>query len=343
VIGFDGVACVRSTIRRHRGGPIATAFAACSSFESQSTDNGSDAGLDNVAPDASVEETGSDGAVDAAVGTDAPADAPTVCDSRGLFDPPILLAGVNTTFGDYSSQLTPDELTVYFSSKRSPANGDELYVATRATRGAAFDAPVRMTALSTPSTDNYPAPSSDGLELFFARVVTSQYDVYVSRRATVDAGFDTATAVAAVNTAVNDAEPYVAQNGDLYFDSSRRTLTGVDIFRLARLSDGGFGTLEAVEEVDTAADDTSPVLTSDMLTLYLFSTRVDSGGTASGQIWVAHRLSAAAKFDPPTRVVELSTAAGGDYATWISPDNCRLYLTSLRSGVPQIYVATRRP
>ena len=129
----------------------------------------------------------------------------------------------------------------------------------------------------------------------------------------------------------------------LYFASLRRVLTGTDIFWARRQPDGGFEAPQAIEEVATAATDGTPVLSFDMLTMYFDSTRTDNGGDVHGDIWAAHRASLNAPFGEVSRVAELNDAKSGEFPTWLSPDNCRLYLSSDRSGVIQSYVATRTP
>jgi hypothetical protein len=61
-----------------------------------------------------------------------------------------------------------------------------------------------------------------------------------------------------------------------------------------------------------------------------------------GDVWTATRKNRADAFDPPTRVVELSSKYL-DGPTWLSPDGCRLYLLSDRAseGVYRIYVSAR--
>jgi len=269
-----------------------------------------------------------------------------VCDPRGAFGPPTLLAGVNTSFGEYGARLTRDELTVYFSSARPAGVDYNIYVATRASLASAFGPPTLVTAVSSAAGDGYPSLSPDELELFLSRPTTTvpTYDVYVARRASAAVNFGAPTVVAGVNDSMTaDLQPFVAANGDLYFESARRQLTGNDVFRAPRMPDGSFGPPAAIEEVATTAVDGTPVLSFDMLTLYWGSQRTDNGGDLSGDIWVAHRASLDVPFSDITRVAELSMAGADDSPTWLSADNCRLYLMSTKGSKLQIYVATRKP
>lgn len=317
----------------------AMTFAACSSFESvdATTDAGPEAaGGNEGAPteDAPAMEAG----VDAAQ----PDAAATMCDPLGQFAAPALVPVVNTVSGEQGARLTRDELTIYFSSAR-PGHYD-LYAASRTSVATAFGAATPI--LMNGNAEDYPAPSPDGLELFFSRNA-SPYRVMVMTRTTLDAGFTNPLPVDAVNDAAlsaNNLGPFVAQNGDLYFISDRRTATSNDIFRTPRLDGGTFGPAEALDGLTTAVSERAPVLSFDMLTMYFDSSRADQGGDSAGDIWVARRASVGAAFADPKPVPELNRAGALDFPTWLSADNCRLYMTSLRdSSHFQIYVATRIP
>jgi len=84
------------------------------------------------------------------------------------------------------------------------------------------------------------------------------------------------------------------------------------------------------------------VISVDRLTIYLASNRTGSQGF---DIWRSHRSSIQDGFPTPTKVDELETA-GNDFPTWISPDNCRIYLLSDVAAGPlnyDVYVATHQP
>lgn len=93
-------------------------------------------------------------------------------------------------------------------------------------------------------------------------------------------------------------------------------------------------------ELNTASRDWLPTLSADKLTIYLSSTR--SGGQGSFDIWAAHRTTINDGFSNPVPVAELNSSKT-EFVGWLSPDNCRLYLSSDRAGTYDIYVATRHP
>jgi hypothetical protein len=74
-------------------------------------------------------------------------------------------------------------------------------------------------------------------------------------------------------------------------------------------------------------------------TVYLGSNRPGSFGY---DIWRSQRSRVADRFPSPTLVTELQ-ATGNQYPTWLSPDNCRLYIDSDAAGAgDDILVADRQ-
>jgi len=92
-----------------------------------------------------------------------------------------------------------------------------------------------------------------------------------------------------------------------------------------------------------ARDDASwmdnPVLSADELTMYV-STRASY--SASPHVAVMTRSDAQAPFGPPVQLHELDST-DGEYPTWVSPDQCRLYLTRVVDGHGDLFVASRAP
>jgi Tol biopolymer transport system component len=84
------------------------------------------------------------------------------------FDPPQLLANVNSDGLEGRGSLSRDGLTIVLSSTRAGGAGaDDLWVAQRASLEGPFGEPVNLVALNSPARDMDVALSPDGLELFF--------------------------------------------------------------------------------------------------------------------------------------------------------------------------------
>jgi Tol biopolymer transport system component len=82
-------------------------------------------------------------------------------------EPDNLGSGVNSHANEYSPSVSPDELTLYFTSGRSGGPGPaDLYMATRNSTRAPFGAAQIVANVNTPVIDWCPSISSDGLTLF---------------------------------------------------------------------------------------------------------------------------------------------------------------------------------
>ncbi len=120
-------------------------------------------------------------------------------------------------------------------------------------------------------------------------------------------------------------EMYLNKGGDIYA-TTRESLT--DEWAMPA----------KVIELSSASNETTPELTSDGLTIYVASRRTPTLGQED--IWMATRASRTSTWDPPTRIVELSSCLL-DMAATPHADGKTLVLTSSRGGIPAIYVSTR--
>jgi hypothetical protein len=257
---------------------------------------------------------------------------PQACDWTTPFDSVTPITELNNPPGASELRLSQDELTGYFD------RDTEIYVTSRASTSAPFAPPALATDVSSSFFDAAPFLSSDGLSLYLSSGrpgTLGGRDIFVATRATTSSVFSAPVDLPSVSSPTDDATPYVTNDGsELWLASSR---AGESQLYRALSGGGGFGAASAVGELSVPGTvDSNPVLTADGLTLYFSSNR--GGSTA---IYVAHRASMTALFAPPTLVTEISTT-GNDYASWISPDSCRLYMMSRTGAGDQLYVAARQ-
>lgn len=150
------------------------------------------------------------------------------------------------------------------------------------------------------------------------------------------------TPVAAVNSATSD-EDDPTLTGDLleiYFDSDRPGPgTGLgDIWMATRASVADpFGTPVLVTALASPADDTTPEVSLDGLTMYFASDRMSTGNR---DIYMTTRASRADAWGAPVRVSELSTAETDDSAEPL-PDGLHLVMGRGTNMVLDLMVATR--
>jgi hypothetical protein len=313
-------------------------------------------------PDAGVDVTTStpgDASFDAATVDVAAPDAGAVTDAGGDADgdggcnptmPFVSFASMGSVVNAAATdeaypRLTNDELVMYYSRL---ATVWITYRVTRAAIGAPWQTPVVFynTTYSRPQV----WPSVDERRAYYA-----QYDPAATRfqigRATLGDGGSVVTAgfIQELRGAVGDFAPYLDVDEQAIWFSSARTSgnqQALDIFT-ARQVDGGFTTPTAVEELNTSANETTPVISSDKRTIYFASARGRSSGSS---IWMASRVTESVPFGAAAIVPglgpyqdEKATVPGSAEPGWISPDDCRLYFaTSRDNGRMDLYVASRR-
>jgi hypothetical protein len=277
-----------------------------------------------------------DASADASI--DAPSDAAVAtprCDPTKQFGTPSLVPNVNSSAREQGAVLV-DDLTIYFSSDRpGGAGGSDLYQAIRSSPTSPFASPVSLGAINGPGSESGPTLTGDGLTMYYILTPGGQTtsDIHVTTRANKNAAFPAGTAVAQINSSVEDVDPFITGDGAaLYFDSPRPGGTGfLDLYVSVRRSDGSFDTPQLLTSLNTATTDGHPVLRQDGLRIYWSSTRTDGGAKGGTDIWSATRPSLAGTFGTPALVPELSSP-DNESPSWLAPDGCTIYLQSDRPG-----------
>ncbi len=257
-------------------------------------------------------------------------DAGPRCDPAKPFATIRALTELNSSSFEHGADLSPDELEIFFSSKR--AGNDEIYRATRTSLADSFGSP-ELVGVNTSGSETFPRVSRDRLSLYFTRAASTGdvSDLYVASRATPTDPFTFAGAVAlaSANSAERDTMPYLSGDEQaLYFISDRTGFpAATNIFR----SVGSGSTFQAptlVSELSSDSDDSHVVLTHDQLGVYFAS---DRPGVPGQDIWYASRSSTAEAFGNLTNVAALDTQQV-ELPQWISADNCVFVFSSDRPG-----------
>lgn len=266
---------------------------------------------------------------------DAAIDAGPRCDATAPFGAPVPVAGLDSDLDDQGARLSPDERTVVFARARTNGSTD-LYLATRASADAAFDAPMLLGTVNSVNSEIWPTLSPDGLLLLFdSNRATQTFHVYISKRATADAAFG--PPAASVALADGDAQPLLANATSLYFASGTRPGLGLgDIWRADIDSTGATGTPAAViGDVNSAGNEAAPAVTADERVMAF---------ARDGDVYLAARSSPADGFGTAAPVDGLAQVGVNEAPTWISPDGCHLYVQSDAPGGLgglDLYVASR--
>jgi len=237
-----------------------------------------------------------------------------------------------------AARFSTDERVVYLAA--SDGDNRDLYVAERSDRAAAFNEPHPLAMINTGFTEAWPSVSSDGLSLFFESNRGGSNRIYAAARATTSDDFCSPALVEDNHSVFSDGQPFVLGNREALFFSSDRT-SHWELFRAS-----GNGTVHFQSEtligIGSPSDEVAPVPTSDDLAIYFSSTRPDGGARGGHDIWVARRAHPTDPYGSPLNVMELNTDAD-DFASWASPDGCRLYFRRTDPLGSEIFVAEKMP
>jgi hypothetical protein len=137
---------------------------------------------------------------------------------------------------------------LFFGSDRGgPPGNTDLYVSTLQPNGTWGPATL-VPGLSSPSADNRPTLTHNGLEIFFysaraATLGTATTDIWTSTRDSLDSPWSTPVNVGPpVNTTSTDIHPYVSSDDQtLVFSSNRPGSAGLDLYMSTRSKIHGKG------------------------------------------------------------------------------------------------------
>lgn len=268
----------------------------------------------------------------------APTDAAPRCNPNAAFGPPHRIDELDTAAEEDLASLTPDELTMYFSSTRVGAVGSyDIFSATRADRDAAWGNVQVVGGVNTVASERAPMISADQRTLYARTGIAPDYQIGVSTRTTASGLFNGLTDAPLINASGANDEGGILLDNAIYFASDRSG--NYQIMRAARTGTTlGPPLVVSGDMLDLASSEGQPVVTPDELNLYFESDR--AGGTGADDIYVAKRQNLADGFSAPVNLAGLNTASA-DFPTWVSADNCVLYFTNRNAGDYDLLFAAR--
>jgi hypothetical protein len=268
------------------------------------------------------------------------------CSPEAAFVAVAPVDGIDGDPGIESAQLSRDERSIVFSRSTvlRSASGDpiqrygDLYLASRADRGAPFGEARALDELNSEFDELTGSLSDDLQTLYFDRQDRGQrYQIFAATRPAPEAAFGAPTAIRLGDDATSDFEPFITAD-HLYFGSTR--VNGLASLFAAVGAGTQFGApqwLRSLQTLNSPAAYEAPVVTRDGLTIY-FAAPLD--GRLDKDIWIATRASRYDPFDAPRPVDSVNTT-GRDTPAWISDDGCRLYYIT-GTGRPALRIASRR-
>lgn len=185
-----------------------------------------------------------------------------------------------------------------------------------------FGVPELVWPAST-TNDHAPSLSHDRLTLVFSRPGPVGDDVFQATRPNLDSPFGEPVRFEEFTGGNNTTPALSADERTIYFASDRSG--SWDIWSGNREPGAfTFGSVKAIEEVNSTAHELHPWVTADGLTMYFESDR--AGGTAY-DIWRATRTSVGALFSQPVLVAALN-APSNDGSPSLTPDGLTCFYTS---------------
>ncbi len=140
------------------------------------------------------------------------------------FTEPVSLAELGSAAADHLPWVSPNELSMLFSSARRGVAGD-VWLAQRAAKTGAFGSPVPLEEINTDANEGRAVLSSDGLTIIFAsdrEGGQGTQDLWMATRDASGAPFAAAVNLIAQNSPALDQDPFLSADGtELLFASSR--------------------------------------------------------------------------------------------------------------------------
>jgi hypothetical protein len=264
-------------------------------------------------------------------------------------------APVNTSAMESHPTLSPDELSLYFTSNRSGgAGGNDLWVSQRACPLCAWETPVNLSPLNTTAADAGPALSADGHLLFFHSNRAGgqgKSDVYASWRPDPTNDFAWGPPwVLGVSTPGNETAPVYAPSleqgpDNLYFTRGAENETqNLYYVAVTRFGEALGPAVPAGKLNLPTANDAAATVRLDAREI-IFHRGAPAGGLGRGDLWLSTRRSVHDPWSPPENVTLLNSSAW-DMQPSLSREGRTIVFTSNRpggQGRQDIWMATRTP
>lgn len=265
------------------------------------------------------------------------ADAPTTrqCipfSGNWQLETPQLDSVLSSSDGEQEVTLSPDGLTIFFTSTRVSAGGWDSYSAARSTLSAPFGNPQAQAGINTNANELRFLLAPDGLTAYLNAEwdpAGQDPDIWVATRTSKSEAFTKAmfSELAGINTASNEYDPWLSADGlRLYFAQGQYDALNLMLAQRSSVTDA-FSPATKLANVNGPTVDDNPTLTSDELVIVFASTR-----SGVKDLYYATRTSRSQPFGPPKQLPGINTPNAEDTEPWIHTPTCELFFSSGRQG-----------
>jgi serine/threonine protein kinase/tetratricopeptide (TPR) repeat protein len=255
--------------------------------------------------------------------------------------PVTLKPPVNTAFYEGQPCTSSNGLELYFTSNRPGGSGNEdLWVVTRATIDDAWGNPTNLgDRINSPNWDGCPCLTEDDLTLYFTSKRSGgfgQCDIWKAHRSTVKDEWGVPVNIGShINTKADEAFVSVTANGlqmvmGYCFSVPSGSAWERDLWICTRtdvLDDWG-PPRNLGPTVNSRTPNDIPRISPDGLMLFFTSERPDGFGFRD--LWLTWRTTLDAPWSPPVNLGPTINSPNYDQAAIITPDNTRLYFSSIQ-------------
>jgi len=187
--------------------------------------------------------------------------------------PPERIAELSSSADDASPRLSPDGLSIVFSSERSEDGNADIFVSTRDSPHAAWDPPVAVAELSGDDDERPCFISRDTRLLLFARREGFDYDLMLATRRASAQTYDAPAPIFTLNTGEDEKTAWLAEDRAMVVFTSDRD--GDEDLWWSHGWSGMFAPPAPLDGINSGSDDRDPWLLRDVGELYFASDRGD--------------------------------------------------------------------
>jgi len=244
---------------------------------------------------------------------------------------------VNGQYDEMNPSISADELELYFMSRRPGGFSNwDIWVAKRASLSDSWEEPVNLGPTVNSSNGNWePCISADGLELYFSANRSGNLggvDIWVALRSTKDEPWGNPVNLGpTVNSSKSDGCPSVSSDGlELYFRSNRSGGYGYhDLYVSKRPTNNEpWGNPVNLDPPVSGPDvEGHPSISTDGLTLFFTSDRLNKSRGWDPDIWLTRRETKNSPWNEPIRLGPSVNTTYDEISPSISADGCTLYFS----------------